>query len=73
MVLLHQGGLQTPPSQPAYPAPANPDDYTDVNKCVNFNGAEMQNIARDLDHAHRGGRVRATRTSRTSARCPASS
>ena len=49
VVLIHQGGLQVPPSQPAYPAPANPDAYTDVNKCVNFNGVEMQNIARDLD------------------------
>jgi len=49
VVLIHQGGSQTPPSQPAYPAPANPDAYTDVNKCVNFNGVDMQNIARDLD------------------------
>ena len=49
VVLLHQGGSQAPPSQPAYPAPANPDAYTDVNKCVNFNGPELTAIVNGLD------------------------
>ena len=49
VVLLHQGGSQRPPSQPAWPAPVNPDAYTDVNKCVNFNGPEIDAIAKGLD------------------------
>jgi 5'-nucleotidase len=49
VVLLHQGGTQRPPSQPAWPAPVNPDAYTDVNECVNFLGPEMETIAAGLD------------------------
>ncbi len=49
VVLLHQGGSQSPPSQPAWPAPVNPDAYTDVNKCVNFNGPELTTIVNGLD------------------------
>ena len=49
VVLLHQGGSQRPPS-PVFPGPADqPDAYTDVNKCVNFNGPEMQSIAAGID------------------------
>src|SRR5262245_5892220 len=50
VVLLHQGGAQRPPSPPADPAatPAG-DEYTDVNRCVNFNGPEMEAIADELD------------------------
>jgi 5'-nucleotidase len=50
VVLLHQGGAQRPPAPPASPAttPAG-DEYTDVNRCVNFNGPEMQAIAQGLD------------------------
>jgi 5'-nucleotidase len=51
VVLLHQGGAQRPPA-PVFPGPENqPDAYTDVNKCVNFNGPEMQGIAQGLDPA----------------------
>ena len=53
VVLLHQGGFQNPPSVPVYPAPANPDAYTDVNKCVNFSGPEVTSIAQGLDPAGR--------------------
>jgi 5'-nucleotidase len=50
VVLLHQGGAQQPPAPPAFPGPApTGDEYTDVNKCVNFNGPEMQSIANGLD------------------------
>jgi 5'-nucleotidase len=50
VVLLHQGGAQQPPAPPAFPGPAPAgDEYTDVNKCVNFNGPEMQSIANGLD------------------------
>jgi 5'-nucleotidase len=49
VVLLHQGGFQNPPPVPTFPAPANPDAYTDVNKCVNFGGAEITSIANGLD------------------------
>jgi 5'-nucleotidase len=49
VVLLHQGGTQRPPSQPAYPAPVNPDAYTDVNRCVNFDGPELTSIVSGLD------------------------
>ena len=49
VVLLHQGGLQNPPA-PVFPGPENqPDAFTDVNKCVNFGGAEIQAIANGLD------------------------
>jgi 5'-nucleotidase len=50
VVLLHQGGAQRPPAPPASPAttPAG-DEYTDVNRCVNFNGPEMEAIAQGLD------------------------
>ena len=50
VVLLHQGGAQRPPAPPASPAttPAG-DEYTDVNRCVNFNGPEMEQIAAGLD------------------------
>jgi 5'-nucleotidase len=50
VVLLHQGGAQRPPAPPASPAttPAG-DEYTDVNRCVNFNGPEMDAIAQGLD------------------------
>jgi 5'-nucleotidase len=50
VVLLHQGGAQQPPAPPASPATQpNGDEYTDVNRCVNFNGPEMQQIAAGLD------------------------
>jgi 5'-nucleotidase len=49
VVLLHQGGTQRPPA-PTFPGPADqPDAYTDVNRCVNFNGPEMEQIATGLD------------------------
>jgi len=49
VVLLHQGGTQVPPA-PVFPGPADqPDAYMDVNKCVNFQGPEMQAIAEGLD------------------------
>ena len=50
VVLLHQGGAQVPPAPPASPSatPAG-DEYTDVNRCVNFNGPEMKEIAGGLD------------------------
>jgi 5'-nucleotidase len=50
VVLLHQGGAQTPPAPPAFPGPApTGNEYTDVNKCVNFNGPDMEAIANGLD------------------------
>jgi 5'-nucleotidase len=50
VVLLHQGGSQRPPSPPADPAVTpTGDEYTDVNRCVNFNGPEMDSIANGLD------------------------
>ena len=50
VVLLHQGGAQRPPAPPADPnVTPNGDEYTDVNRCVNFNGPEMQEIAAGLD------------------------
>jgi 5'-nucleotidase len=50
VVLLHQGGAQTPPSPPPFPGPApTGDEYTDINRCVNFNGPDMEAIAEDLD------------------------
>ncbi len=49
VVLLHQGGTQVPPA-PVFPGPADqPNAFMDVNKCVNFNGPEMQAIAAGLD------------------------
>jgi 5'-nucleotidase len=48
VVLLHQGGTQVPPA-PAFPGPADqPDAYMDVNRCVNFSGPEIQEIAAGL-------------------------
>ena len=39
-----------PPPAPAVPEAApTGDEYTDVNKCVNFNGPEMEDIAAGLD------------------------
>jgi 5'-nucleotidase len=50
VVLLHQGGAQRPPAPPASPSTTpSGDEYTDVNRCVNFNGPEMQQIAQGLD------------------------
>src|SRR3954468_352175 len=50
VVLVHQGGAQSPPAPPASPATQpSGDEYTDVNRCVNFNGPEMQQIAAGLD------------------------
>jgi 5'-nucleotidase len=50
VVLLHQGGAQRPPSPPASPATTpTGDEYTDVNRCVNFNGPEMEQIAAGID------------------------
>jgi 5'-nucleotidase len=49
VVLVHQGGFQNPPA-PVFPGPENqPDAFTDVNKCVNFGGAEIRAIASGLD------------------------
>jgi 5'-nucleotidase len=49
VVLLHQGGTQVPPA-PVFPGPADqPDAYMDINKCVNFQGPEIQDIAAGLD------------------------
>ena len=47
MVLLHQGGSQARPRRPRRPPTGN--EYTDVNKCVNFDGPEMATIAAGLD------------------------
>jgi len=50
VVLLHQGGAQRPPAPPASPSTTpTGDEYTDVNRCVNFNGPEMDAIAQGLD------------------------
>ena len=50
VVLLHQGGFQNPPLPPASPATTpTGDEYTDVNRCVNFSGPEISNIAAGLD------------------------
>jgi 5'-nucleotidase len=57
VVLLHQGGSQAPPAPPTVASPTPPaqvpppkgDEYTDVNKCVNFNGPEIKDIAAGLD------------------------
>jgi 5'-nucleotidase len=50
VVLLHQGGAQQPPAPPSSPATTpTGNEYTDVNRCVNFNGPEMQQIAAGLD------------------------
>ena len=48
VVLIHQGGAQSTPA-PVFPGPADqPDAFTDVNKCVGFNGPEIQSIADQL-------------------------
>jgi 5'-nucleotidase len=50
VVLLHQGGAQRPPAPPAFPGPApTGNEYTDINRCVNFLGPEMEGIAAGLD------------------------
>ncbi len=49
VTLLHQGGSQRPPSPPPFPGPQDPDAYTDVDECQNFNGPEIQDIAAGLD------------------------
>jgi 5'-nucleotidase len=50
VVLLHQGGAQQPPAPPSSPATTpTGNEYTDVNRCVNFNGPEMQQIAAGID------------------------
>jgi len=50
VVLLHQGGAQSPPAPPRFPGPEpTGNEYTDVNGCVNFNGPDMQTIAAELD------------------------
>ena len=50
VVLLHQGGTQRPPSPPSSPqVTPNGDEYMDVNKCVNFSGPEMEQIAAGID------------------------
>jgi 5'-nucleotidase len=50
VVLLHQGGSQRPPAPPAYPGPAPAgNEFTNVNRCDNFNGPEMEAIAKGLD------------------------
>jgi 5'-nucleotidase len=49
VVLLHQGGTQVVPA-PVFPGPADqPDAWMDINKCVNFNGPDMEAIAAGLD------------------------
>jgi 5'-nucleotidase len=50
VVLLHQGGTQRPPAPPSSPATTpTGNEYTDVNRCVNFNGPEIEQIAAGLD------------------------
>jgi 5'-nucleotidase len=49
VVLLHQGGSQRPPSPPPLSGTPAGNEYTDVDKCVNFNGPEMQAIAAGID------------------------
>jgi len=50
VVLLHQGGFQNPPAPPPFPGPApTGNEYTDVNRCVNFGGPEISQIAAGLD------------------------
>jgi 5'-nucleotidase len=50
VVLLHQGGAQSPPAPPPFPGKQpKGNEYTDVNRCVNFNGPDMRSIAEGLD------------------------
>src|SRR5215217_5243624 len=50
VVLLHQGGTQGPPAPPADPkVTPTGNEYVDVDKCVNFNGPDMEEIAAGLD------------------------
>ena len=50
IVLLHQGGTQRPPAPPSSPqVTPNGDEYMDINKCVNFSGPEMEQIAAGID------------------------
>ena len=49
VVLLHQGGAQSPPAPPRFPGPEpTGNEYTDVDRCVNFNGPDMEAIAKGL-------------------------
>ena len=49
VVLIHEGGSQSPPA-PVFPGPENqPDAYVDVNRCVNFNGPQITSIVDGLD------------------------
>ena len=49
VVLLHQGGAQSPPAPPPFPGPEPVgNEYTDVDRCVNFTGPDMQAIAEGL-------------------------
>jgi 5'-nucleotidase len=49
VVLLHQGGFQNPPAPGPFSGAPNPEAYVDVNKCLNFGGAEIKAIAAGLD------------------------
>jgi 5'-nucleotidase len=49
VVLLHQGGFQNPPAPPRASATPVGNEYTDVNRCDNFAGNEIQSIAAGLD------------------------
>ena len=49
VVLLHQGGFQNPPAPPAASVTPVGNEYTDVNKCVNFGGPEVTAIANAID------------------------
>jgi 5'-nucleotidase len=48
VVLLHQGGAQSPPAPPPLAGTPVGNEYTDVNRCVNFTGPDMQAIAKGL-------------------------
>jgi 5'-nucleotidase len=49
VVLLHQGGFQTPPAPGPFSGAPNPNAYTDVDRCVGFAGPEVTAIAQGLD------------------------
>jgi 5'-nucleotidase len=50
VVLIHQGGAQSPPAPPPFPGKKfKGNEYTDVNRCVSFNGPDMRSIAEGLD------------------------
>jgi 5'-nucleotidase len=48
VVLLHQGGAQTPPAPPPLAGTPVGNEYTDVNGCVNFAGPDMDAIANGI-------------------------